>query len=83
MFSEYIENKIVIKVQDNGPGIPEKILSKIFEPKFTTKTSGKTVGLGLGLSIVQRIIHSYDGTISVTSEPGKTIFLIKIPVQST
>jgi len=79
VFSEFIGKNIVIKIQDNGPGIPENILSKIFEPKFTTKTSGTTVGLGLGLSIVQRIIHSYDGSISVTSEQGKTIFLIKIP----
>ena len=83
VFSEYFKNEIIVKVQDNGPGIPENILTKIFEPKFTTKTSGRTIGLGLGLSIVQRIIHSYDGSISVTSEPGKTIFTIKIPVEST
>jgi len=83
VFSEFVKKNIIVTIQDNGPGIPENILSKIFEPKFTTKTSGTTVGLGLGLSIVQRIIHSYDGSISVTSEQGKTIFLIKIPVSST
>ena len=79
IFSEFVDGSIVVKIQDNGPGIPKKILSKIFEPKFTTKTRGTTIGLGLGLAIVQRIILSYNGTISVKSEQGKTIFLIKIP----
>ena len=79
IFSELYNNSIVIKIQDNGPGIPKNIVSKIFEPKFTTKTKGTSIGLGLGLAIVQRIIHSYDGTVSVKSEPGKTIFIIKIP----
>jgi signal transduction histidine kinase len=79
IFSELYNDSIVIKIQDNGPGIPQNIVSKIFEPKFTTKTNGTSFGLGLGLAIVQRIIHSYDGTVSVKSEPGKTIFIIKIP----
>jgi signal transduction histidine kinase len=79
IFSELMENSIIIKIQDNGPGIPKKIISKIFEPKFTTKISGTSIGLGLGLAIVQRIILSYSGKITVSSEKGKTIFLIKIP----
>ncbi len=79
IFSELYNDSIVIKIQDNGPGIPKNIKAKIFEPKFTTKTNGTSFGLGLGLAIVQRIIHSYDGKISVNSEQGKTIFLIKIP----
>lgn len=79
IFSELSNNSIVIKIQDNGPGIPKNIVSKIFEPKFTTKTNGATVGLGLGLAIVQRIIHSYNGQITLSSEPGKTVFTVKIP----
>lgn len=80
IFTEHDEDTIVIKIQDNGPGIPKNIINKIFEPKFTTKTNGTTIGLGLGLSIVQRIILSYNGTISVKSENGKTIFSIQVPV---
>jgi len=79
IFSELYKNSIVIKIQDNGPGIPKTIINKIFEPKFTTKSNGAMVGLGLGLAIVQRIIHSYDGKISLSSEIGKTVFTIKIP----
>lgn len=80
IFSEFIEGNIVVKIQDNGPGISKNILSKIFEPKFTTKMSGQIVGLGLGLAIVRKIIHSYNGQIFVESQPGKTIFTIQIPV---
>ena len=80
IFSEQYNDSIIIKIQDNGPGIPKNIISKIFEPKFTTKMDDNIVGLGLGLAIVQKIVHSYNGKISVKSEPGKTIFTIHIPV---
>ncbi|MFC2088959.1 ATP-binding protein [Calditrichota bacterium] len=80
VFSEYKGGKIEIKIQDNGPGISKNILTKIFEPKFTTKMNGHIVGLGLGLAIVRKIIHSYDGQITVDSVPGKTIFTIQFPV---
>jgi signal transduction histidine kinase len=79
IFSELYNHSIVVKIQDNGPGISKNIISKIFEPKFTTKTNGTSFGLGLGLAIVQRMVNSYEGTISVNSEQGKTIFVIKIP----
>ena len=80
IFSEHKNKYIEIKIQNNGPGISKKILPKIFEPKFTTKMDDNIVGLGLGLAIVQKIVHSYNGKISVKSEPGKTIFTIHIPV---
>lgn len=57
------------EIMDNGEGIPEKNLDKIFDPFFTTKSPGK--GTGLGLSICQRIIHEFDGKITVESEAGK------------
>ena len=57
-----------IEVKDNGPGIPEKIRDKIFQPFFTTKPSGQ--GTGLGLSLTYDIIDALGGNITVESNPG-------------
>jgi signal transduction histidine kinase len=57
--------QIQIKVQDNGPGIPESHLSEIFEPFFSTKPSS---GTGLGLGIVKRLVQLYGGNIEVESQ---------------
>jgi two-component system sensor histidine kinase PhcS len=62
------ERSLII-VRDNGPGINAKIEDKIFDPFFTTKEVGK--GMGLGLSICYRIVQGYGGKISVRSEPGQ------------
>jgi nitrogen fixation/metabolism regulation signal transduction histidine kinase len=65
-----------ISVSDNGSGIPEKLKSKIFEPKFTTKSAG----MGLGLGIVKNIIKSHKGKISFISTQKKgTTFSIVLP----
>ncbi len=70
---------ILIKVSDNGNGIPQDILPKIFDPFFTTKPVNK--GTGLGLSIAHGIIAEQGGTIEAKSESGKgTSFTIKLPV---
>jgi len=62
-------DRVIIAVQDNGPGIPEENLQNIFEPFFTTKKSGQ--GLGLGLTISDRIIRDFGGQIAlVQSEDG-------------
>jgi signal transduction histidine kinase len=67
-----------IKVEDNGQGIPEEVLSKIFYPFFTTKEKGS----GIGLAIAQKIVDSHHGSIDVESEVGKgTTFTIKLPVR--
>ncbi len=67
------ENQILIKVKDNGNGIPIAHQSQIFEPKFTTKSSG----MGLGLSIVKRIVENHFGSIHFKSIEGKgTEFVI-------
>ncbi|MFY0598708.1 MAG: hypothetical protein JXR03_03480 [Cyclobacteriaceae bacterium] len=78
--SQTIDGFIQVEVSDNGPGIPEEILFKIFEPSFTTKVDGLSFGLGLGLSIVQKIITEHDSTIEVESQFRKTVFVIKIPL---
>ncbi|TGL45008.1 HAMP domain-containing sensor histidine kinase [Leptospira perdikensis] len=67
-----------VTIEDNGKGIPEDILPRIFEPFFTTKELG--MGTGLGLSIVQKIIQNHNGSIQVESQPGKTLFSIRIPL---
>ncbi len=71
-------DKIKISVIDNGPGIPEDILKKIFEPLFSTKPQGT----GLGLAVVKRVIERHNGNIEVNSEVGSgTRFDIILPVR--
>lgn len=68
-----------VAIQDNGPGIPADIKSKIFDPFFTTKAIGK--GTGLGLEVVSKIVKQHNGSVTATSEPGKTEFLVCLPVE--
>ncbi len=69
---------VVVEVQDNGPGIPESVRGRIFEPFYTTKAIG--VGTGLGLAICHGIVTSLGGTLSVTSEPGHgSLFRVELP----
>ena len=69
----------IIEVEDNGPGIPDDMKKRIFEAYFTTKHTGPSPGMGLGLAICQKIIIDHGGDIEVESEPGKTVFYIKLP----
>jgi signal transduction histidine kinase len=71
---------LVIEVADNGPGISEDILDKIFEPFVTTHTGGEN--WGLGLSIAHAIITACNGSISVTTGDAGTTFKIHLPVVS-
>lgn len=64
---------------DSGEGIPASIISNIFEPFFTTKQMGK--GTGLGLNAVQRIIEQHNGSIKVSSVPGRTEFRVCLPME--
>lgn len=69
---------VVVRIIDNGPGIPTELREKIFEPFFTTKPIGE--GSGLGLDIVKGIILRHQGEITVDSEPGRTCFTIRLPI---
>jgi len=69
---------ITIAVTDNGNGIPQQVLDKIFQPFFTTKPAGE--GTGLGLSLSYDIVKAHDGRLEVeTEENAYTIFKIILP----
>jgi signal transduction histidine kinase len=73
-----IDNKVEIKVKDNGNGIPQNVIDKIFQPFFTTKPTGQ--GTGLGLSLSYDIIKAHGGEIKVESKEGEgTEFIIQLP----
>lgn len=69
-----------IRVEDDGPGIPEELRATLFEPYVTSKKRGT----GLGLAIVERIVFDHDGRISCESAPGRgTTFVIDLPVEQS
>jgi signal transduction histidine kinase len=73
---------VIIEVEDNGPGIPESILPNVFDPFFTTKPPGKGTGLGLNISH-NIIVQKHHGRVSVSSQPGKTCFEVRLPLRLT
>ena len=71
--------KVIIKVIDNGFGIPKNSVDKIFQPFYTTKPPGQ--GTGLGLSLSYDVIKAHDGTIKVeTKENEGTVMIVELPV---
>jgi len=70
-------NSVLVRVADDGPGIPDDIRAKVFDPFFTTKSIGK--GTGLGLDIARRIVQLHRGDIDFTSQPGRTVFRVRLP----
>ncbi|REE02178.1 ATP-binding protein [Marinoscillum furvescens] len=82
IYTEELEDEVVIRLKDNGVGIPEKIKNRIWEPFFTTKAVG--VGTGLGMSITYGIIEKHGGKIEFTSEENQgTEFVITLPKKVT
>jgi len=73
--------KIEIKVKDNGNGMPQKILDKIFQPFFTSKPTGQ--GTGLGLSLAYDIVKAHGGEIKVETREGEgSEFIVQLPTKS-
>ena len=73
------EGRYILKIRDNGTGIEEKLLDKIFNPFFTTKTTSEATGIGLYLT--HEIIQNHKGDISVTSVRDEyTEFAIILPM---
>ncbi len=71
--------RLLVEIEDNGPGIPPDVRNRILEPFFTTKPMGK--GSGLGLDVVRRVIENrHGGSLMIASEPGRTCFTIALPL---
>ena len=76
-----LEERIEIRVRDNGSGIPTEVVDKIFNPFFTTKPTNEGTGLGLALS--NDIVREHGGAIKVETEPGSfTEMLVELPLES-
>jgi signal transduction histidine kinase len=72
---------VLVEMIDNGPGIPADLLSRIWEPFFSTKGIGE--GVGLGLDTARRIVVGlHRGRIDVRSAPGETAFLVRLPLEA-
>jgi signal transduction histidine kinase len=69
--------RVVVRIVDNGVGIPMEIQSRIFDPFFTTKAMGQ--GTGLGLDIARRLVQHNDGAIEFVSKAGRTEFRVSLP----
>jgi signal transduction histidine kinase len=72
-------DRVVVRVIDDGAGIPEEVLPRIFDPFFTTKAPGQ--GTGLGLEIVRRLLRRCRGEVTVDSRPGRTEFRVRLEAE--
>ena len=74
------DDDLLVEIRDTGPGIPDDIRERIYEPFFTTKPVGE--GTGLGLDIAWRIVvNKHHGDLRVESQPGDTRFQVRLPIQ--
>ena len=72
---------VVIQIEDNGPGMPAEIQSRVYDAFFTTKPPGHGTGLGLNISY-NTVVHQHQGDIELFSQPGKTRFQVRLPITS-
>ena len=70
----------VVRVIDDGPGVPHDVLPRIFEPFYTTKKKGE--GTGLGLGIARQIVAKHGGDMTCESAPGRTVFEVRLPIEA-
>lgn len=68
--------RIIVRIRDNGPGIPPELQERIFDPFYTTKEHGT----GLGLTICRQLIKAHGGQIRIDSQPGQTLFEFSLPL---
>jgi len=69
---------VVVRILDDGPGIPQEFRGRVFDPFFTTKPLGQ--GTGLGLDIARRLVRHNDGAIDFESQSGRTEFRVRLPI---
>lgn len=75
-------NCIIVTITDNGCGMDDKTVKRIFDKFYQCDTSHSTEGNGLGLALVQKIIELSEGTITVKSEIGKgSTFIVELPIK--
>jgi signal transduction histidine kinase len=79
--ASYEHHRVVVRVVDNGGGIPAENRERIYDPFFTTKPVGQ--GTGLGLDIVRRLLSHNDAEIELESAPGRTEFRVSLPIDDT
>ncbi|OLP18505.1 hypothetical protein BST81_10520 [Leptolyngbya sp. 'hensonii'] len=78
--TEMLDQRVLIRIADNGPGMPETVRQKLFDPFFTTKEVGRGTGLGLSISY-QIVVEKHKGKLECKSEPGQgSEFCIEIPI---
>jgi signal transduction histidine kinase len=71
---------VVLRVRDNGPGVPAALRERIFDPFFTTREPGE--GTGLGLAIAFDILREHEGTLELDSQPGAgACFTVRLPLR--
>lgn len=71
-----VAEDVCVRVEDDGPGIPAAVQPRVFDPFFTTRDVGRA---GLGLATAWRIVAAHGGTLGFTSEPGRTVFEVRLP----
>lgn len=76
----HADGAVRVEFHDDGPGIPDDVIDRIFTPFFTTKPVG--AGSGLGLDLAWRIVDRHGGSLSVQSQPGDTRFTVCLPLQT-
>lgn len=74
------DGRLIVEVEDDGPGIPEGLLDRVFDPFVTTKAPGEGTGLGLNLAH-QIVVDHHGGSLAVDSRPGCTRFVVSLPVE--
>ncbi|WP_343633650.1 ATP-binding protein [Fluviicola sp.] len=82
VLSKIAGNNLILKVVDNGPGIPKRDQKKVFRRFFRGKHAHETGGTGIGLSLVKELVELAGGTIALQSSHFGTVFQVQIPVQS-